>query len=99
MQANPRLVGAIVGAAVGAVVGHLWFTQGGRRTVDRARHLIEQLSTEFKNAGGLAGEFVDEARRWQPLIHRLRDAVGNFQAALHPNGHTRSERTWQGGLQ
>jgi hypothetical protein len=96
MNRNARITGAIVGAIVGAAVGELLFTASGRRSLERARGLVEKLAGEVRHAGGLYGDVIQEAKRWQPLIQEVREAFGNQGGGTQSSGDGRYDRYSRG---
>lgn len=65
MDGRSYLVGTILGAAAGAAVGYLWSTRGDRFSLERARHVIDNVTSELQHA--------------QTLWMKVRSALDNYQ--------------------
>lgn len=65
MDGRPYLVGTVVGAILGGALGYLWSTRSDRLTLERARHLIDRVSSEVQHA--------------QSMWMKVRSAVDDYQ--------------------
>jgi hypothetical protein len=74
MERHTQVTGVLIGAAIGAAAGYLLFTAQGRRVVQNARRLVEDLAREAHQAAAVVEDLVGEAERWPPLVGKVRHA-------------------------
>jgi hypothetical protein len=65
---KPTVAGAVIGAAVGAVVGYMYFTDEGRRRINRLGMVFDQLATDVSRA----------TESWQRLSAGFNDYTRNI---------------------